>query len=164
MGSGAGGALLSTVTAYPELRAVGVERAGDVVEELRNRAEAASVAPRVEVRHADAQHLTDEAVYPVCYWAQAFFPHGTREVTLAALRRALTPDGLLLVQELTPPPDASSPATLSATLDTLLADCRGIPPVASAESLTTELRTAGFTDVTVIPTPVGLLVVARKGG
>lgn len=164
VGSGVGGALLSTVTAYPALRAVGVEQAGDVVEELRNRAKAAAVASRMEVRHADAQHLTDEAVYPVCYWAQAFFPHGTREVTLAALRRALTPDGLLLVQELTPPPDASSPAPLGATLDALVADCRDIPPVASAESLTAELRTAGFTDVTVTPTPVGRLVLARNGG
>lgn len=164
VGSGVGGALLSTVTAYPELRAVGVERAGDVVEELRNRAEAADVASRVEIRHADARHLDDEAVYTVCYWAQAFFPHGTREVTLAAIRRALTPDGLLLVQELTPPPDDSSPATPSASLDALLADCRGIPPVASAESLTTELRTAGFTDVQVVPTPVGRLVLARNGG
>ncbi|MBA5226044.1 MULTISPECIES: class I SAM-dependent methyltransferase [Streptomyces] len=162
VGSGIGGALLSTLTAYPALHAVAVERAADVAEELRDRAEAADVASRLDIRRTDARHLDDEAAYTVCYWAQAFFPHDARADTLAAIRRALTPDGLLLAQELAPPPDDSPSARLSAALDALVADGRGIPPVVRAESLAEEFRTAGFTDVKVIPTPVGRLVLARR--
>lgn len=162
VGSGIGGALLSTLTAYPALHAVAVERAADVAEELRDRAEAADVASRLDIRRTDARHLDDEAAYTVCYWAQAFFPHDARADTLAAIRRALTPDGLLLAQELAPPPDDSPSARLSSALDALVADGRGIPPVVRAESLAEEFRTAGFTDVKVIPTPVGRLVLARR--
>ncbi|MFH7340818.1 SAM-dependent methyltransferase [Streptomyces sp. KHY 26] len=158
VGSGVGGALLSTLTTYPALRAVGVERAGDVVKELRERAEDAGVDSRLEIRHTDAQELDDEAVYNVCYWAQAFFPQHTRETTLAAIRRALAPGGLLLVQELAAPAD-----DLCSFLDALVADCRGVPPVVSAEDLAAELRTGGFTDVQVVPTPVGRLVLGRRG-
>ncbi|MER8160846.1 class I SAM-dependent methyltransferase [Streptomyces sp. NPDC094472] len=158
VGSGIGGALLSTLTTYPALRAVGVERAGDVVKELRERAEDAGVLSRLEIRHTDAQELDDEAVYGVCYWAQAFFPQHTRETTLAAIRRALAPGGLLLVQELAAPAD-----DLGSFLDALVADCRGVPPVVRAEDLAAELRAGGFTDVEVVSTPVGRLVLGRRG-
>ncbi|MEV4807769.1 hypothetical protein AB0K18_47915 [Nonomuraea sp. NPDC049421] len=55
LGSGIGGALLTTLTMFPELRAVGVERAEDVVKELRERAEAAAVTSRLEIRCADSR-------------------------------------------------------------------------------------------------------------
>ncbi|MEU5629778.1 MULTISPECIES: SAM-dependent methyltransferase [Streptomyces] len=91
VGSGVGGALLTTLTMFPQLRAVGVERADDIVRELRRRAEAAGVASRMEIRRADARELSDEAVCEVAYRAQALFPRVARASTLAAVRRALVP-------------------------------------------------------------------------
>ncbi|SEG82803.1 Methyltransferase domain-containing protein [Actinacidiphila yanglinensis] len=163
VGSGVGGALLAGLTLYPELRAVGVERAGDVVDELRERAEAAGVTSRLEIRQIDAQGIVDEAVYEVAYWAQAFFPRDARAATLAAVRRALVPGGLLLVQELLPPVQETPDTRLSAALDALVAESRGVPPVRTAEELATELRNADFDDVQVTVTPVGRLVVGRRG-
>ncbi|MEV5815915.1 SAM-dependent methyltransferase [Streptomyces mutabilis] len=163
VGSGVGGAVLSALVEYPALRAVTVERASDVVEELRQRAQAAGVAARLDIRHSNAQELDDDAVYGVCYWAQAFFPSHTRESTLAAIRRALAPGGLLLAQELAAPADDSTSARLGASLDALVADCRGVPPVVSAEDLAAELRAGGFTGVEVVPTAVGRLVLGRRG-
>lgn len=163
VGGGVGGAVLSALVEYPALRAVTVERASDVVEELRQRAQAAGVAARLDIRHSNAQELDGDAVYGVCYWAQAFFPSHTRESTLAAIRRALTPGGLLLAQELAAPADDSTSARLGASLDALVADCRGVPPVVSAEDLAAELRAGGFTRVEVVPTPVGRLVLGRRG-
>jgi SAM-dependent methyltransferase len=163
IGSGVGGALLTTLTMFPELRAVGVERAGDVVKELRERAEAAGVTSRLEIRYADAQELDDEAAYEVAYWAQAFFPRDARAITLAAARRALVPGGLLLVQELAPPTQDTPETRLRSALDALVTDFRGVPPVRTAEELAAELRDGGFEDVRVTPTPIGRLVLGRRG-
>ncbi|MEV4477821.1 SAM-dependent methyltransferase [Nonomuraea salmonea] len=162
IGSGIGGALLTTLTMFPELRAVGVERAEDVVKELRERAEAAGVTSRLEIRCADAQEIDDEAAYEVAYWAQAFFPDDARAVTLEAARRALVPGGLLLVQELTPPAQDAPEARLHSALDALVADSRGVPPVRTAEELAAELRDGGFEDVEVTTTPIGRLVLGRR--
>ncbi|MFE5113672.1 SAM-dependent methyltransferase [Streptomyces sp. NPDC056663] len=163
VGSGIGGALLASLTMFPALRAVGVERADDVVKELRERAEAAGVTSRLEIRQADAQELDDETVHEVAYWAQAFFPRDARATTLAAVRRALVPGGLLLVQELSPPAQDSPDAHLHSALDALVADSRGVLPVRTAEELAAELRNGGFEDVQVTATPVGRLVVGRRG-
>ncbi|MGV9504048.1 SAM-dependent methyltransferase [Streptomyces tendae] len=163
VGSGVGGALLTTLTMFPQLRAVGVERADDVVKELRRRAEAAGVASRVELRCADARELSDEAVCEVAYWAQAFFPRDARASTLAAVRRALVPGGLLMVQELTPSAQDTPEAQLHSALDALVAESRGVHPVRTAEELAAELRAGGFEDVQVAASPVGRLVMGRRG-
>ncbi|MFE7438996.1 SAM-dependent methyltransferase [Streptomyces chartreusis] len=163
VGSGVGGALLAALTAFPELRAVGIERAGDVVEELWKRAQAAGVSSRLEIRHADAQDLDDEGVYTVSYWAQAFFPRDARATTLAAVRRALVPGGLVLVQELVPQSQNTLDSRLRAALEALVADSRGVPPALVAEELATELRDGGFVDVQVVVSPIGRLVVGRRG-
>ncbi|MFE0416060.1 SAM-dependent methyltransferase [Streptomyces tendae] len=163
VGSGVGGALLTTLTMFPQVRAVGVERADDVVRELRRRAEAAGVASRVEIRCADARELSDEAACEVAYWAQAFFPRDARASTLAAVRRALVPGGLLMVQELTPPAQDTPKARLHSALAALVAESRGVHPVHTAEELAAELRDGGFEDVRVAVSPVGRLVMGRRG-
>lgn len=91
LGSGAGGALLSTLAMFPGLRAVGVEVVGAVAHELRARAADSGVADRVEIHAADASELTLESEFGACYWAQAFFAPHTRAGTLEAVRRALRP-------------------------------------------------------------------------
>ncbi|WP_134655067.1 class I SAM-dependent methyltransferase [Streptomyces sp. H23] len=163
VGSGTGGFLLANLAMFPKLRAVGVERAGDVVEELVKRAETAGVTDRLKVRHIDAQELADEAVYEVAYWAQAFFPRGSRAATLACVRNALVPGGILLVQELPSQAQDAPDARLLSALDALVTDSRGVPPVRTAEELTAELEDGGFEETQVLETALGRIAVGRRG-
>lgn len=163
VGSGTGGFLLANLAMFPKLRAVGIERAGDVVEELRKRAETAGVADRLEIRHIDAQELADKAVYEVAYWAQAFFSRDSRAATLASLRSALVPGGILLVQELPSQTQDSPDARLFSALDALVTDSRDVPPVRTAEELAAEMRDGGFEETHVVETALGRVAVGRRG-
>ena len=78
VGSGVGGALLTTLDLFTGLRAVGVEIAPEVTADLTARARDLGVADRVDIRTADARRLDDESTFTACYWAQAFFPAGAR--------------------------------------------------------------------------------------
>lgn len=73
VGSGVGGALLTTLSLFPKLHAVGAEIVPAVATETRARAEEAGVGSRVEVRAVDARTLEDQSTFAVCYWAQGFF-------------------------------------------------------------------------------------------
>jgi SAM-dependent methyltransferase len=115
------------------------------------------VADRVEVRCVDARDLDDEASFTACFWAQAFFPADARAATLAAILRALRPDGLLLVQEVLPP----QPATVRAQLDQLFFRQLDAAVGVSAEALAAEADAAGFRDARIIESPLGRLVLAH---
>ncbi|GAB3570835.1 hypothetical protein GCM10027445_25110 [Amycolatopsis endophytica] len=162
VGSGVGGALLTTLALFPELRAVGAEIVPEVAAETRRRAKAVGVDSRVEVRAVDARLLEDESAFAVCYWAQGFFPDGTRADVLEAVLRALRPDGLLLMQETFPPTTAQDGATTRVALDRLVHRRQNIAFGLAAEDLLAEAEAAGFGDLRVIDSPVGRLVVARK--
>ncbi|QWF78122.1 SAM-dependent methyltransferase [Amycolatopsis sp. CA-230715] len=158
VGSGVGGALLTTATLFDELRAVGVEIVAETAAESRRRAREAGVASRVEIRTADARTLTDEGAFTVSYWAQAFFPADTRAEVLAAIFRALRPDGLLLMQELFPRDEP----TTGTRLDQLFYRQQNLAFGLSADALVTEAAAAGFEDARILDSPVGKLVLARK--
>jgi SAM-dependent methyltransferase len=162
VGSGVGGALLTTLTLFGELRAVGVEIVPEVAAALGRRAQDAGVEDRVDIRNVDARDLRDESVFTVSYWAQAFFPAETRADTLAAVVRALRPDGLLLMQELFPPQTGQDKPTTRAALDRLSARQQHIAFGLSAEDLADEGRAAGLRDARIIDSPVGRLVTLRK--
>lgn len=164
VGSGVGGALLTTLTLFDELRAVGVEIVPEIAAESRRRAHEAGVASRVEIRAADASTLDDESAFTVSYWAQAFFPTGTRAEVLAAIFRALKPEGLLLMQELFPPADDGDDPTTGSLLDELFYRQQNIAFGCSAEALAAEAGAAGFEDPQIIDSPVGKLVLVRKPG
>jgi SAM-dependent methyltransferase len=162
VGSGVGGALLTTLTLFDGLRAVGVEVVPEVAAEARLRAQQAGVAGRVEIRQADARGLDDEGVFAVCYWAQAFFPSYARDATLAAIVRALRPDGLLLLQELVPAPAGEGEPGPRVRLDQLFYRRHGVDFEASAESLAAEATAAGFGDVQIVASPLGRRILTRK--
>ncbi|WP_143249813.1 SAM-dependent methyltransferase [Amycolatopsis sacchari] len=159
VGSGKGGALLTTLTAFPGLRAVGVESVPEVIEETRRRAENAGVADRVELRAIDARDLKDVSEFAVCYWAQAFFATEARADTLARIFDALRPGGLLLVQEILP---QQAEPTVRVRLDLLFHRQQGTDFGRSAEALAEELSAAGFADPRIAATPAGRLVLAKK--
>jgi SAM-dependent methyltransferase len=162
VGSGVGGALLTTLALFDELRAVGVEIVPEVAAEARRRARDAGVADRVEIRDIDARTLHDDSAFAVCYWAQPFFSAGAREATLAVIFRALQPDGLLLMQELFPPLDTQQEAPIRALLDQLFYRQENASFGLSAGTLATEAGAAGFHDPQVIDSPLGRLVLVRK--
>ncbi|WP_434453337.1 SAM-dependent methyltransferase [Lentzea sp. E54] len=159
VGSGIGGVLLTTLTLFDKLRAVGVEIVPEVAAELGKRAEEAEVAGRAEIRAVDARTLTDVEKFEVSFWAHEFFPVETRADTLAVILRALRPGGLLLVQELFPPRE--EPTTRTA-LDRLFFEQQRTAFGRSAEELADEGRAAGFQEADIIATPLGRLVMLRK--
>lgn len=159
VGSGVGGALLTTLALHDGLRAVGVEVVPAVAAELTARAADAGVADRLDVRVTDARELPDADAFEVCYWAQAFFPAEARAGTLAAIRRALRPGGLLLVQELFPAQD--DPGTRGA-LDRLFHRRQRVAFGVSAEDLAAEGTTAGFDEPEIVDSPLGRLVLLRR--
>lgn len=158
VGSGVGGALLTTLALFPELRAVGVEMVPEVAAETRVRAEEAGVADRVEIRAVDARAITDESAFTVCYWAQGFFPAATRGDVLKVIFRALRPGGLLLMQETFPPTAEQTVSTIRGRLDQLVRHRQNIASGLSAKDLITEAETAGFREPRVVDSPAGRLV------
>ncbi|GHF40890.1 SAM-dependent methyltransferase [Amycolatopsis bartoniae] len=158
LGSGVGGALLTSLALYPRLRAVGVELVPEVAAELRDRAREAGLGDRVEIREADATGLRDEAEFAAAFWAQPFFPDSSRDAVLAVIFRALRPGGLLLLQELVPQQETTTRTLLDRLFDTR----RGITYGRSAEDLAVEATGAGFADAEIAMSPLGRLVLARR--
>lgn len=164
VGSGVGGALLTTLTLFDELRAVGVEIVPEIAAETRRRARDAGVADRLEVRAVDARALNEESAFTVSFWAQPFFSTGARAATIATIFHALRPDGLLLMQELFPPLAAQDEPSMRAQLDQLFYRQQNASYGISAETLATEAGEAGFQEAEIIASPAGRVVLARKPG
>lgn len=162
VGSGIGGALLTSLQLFETLRAVGVEIVPEVADELSRRTKDAGVSDRTDIRNMNAVSLRDESVFTACFWAQPFFPVDVRADTLAAIFRALRPDGLLLVQELFPPLTTQDEPSTRAQLDRLFFRQLNMAYGMSAEELVVEGRTAGFRDARIAETPLGRLVLLHK--
>ncbi|MBB4689004.1 SAM-dependent methyltransferase [Amycolatopsis jiangsuensis] len=160
VGSGVGGFLLTTTSLFDRLHAVGVEVVEEVAAELRSRAHQAGLAERVEIRTLDARELTDEGTFAASFWAQPFFAAEARPGTLAAIRRAVRPGGLLLMQELFPP--LTEQAGSRDRLDQLFHRRQGATFGRSAEELAAEAVAAGFRDPEIVETPLGRLVAVRR--
>ncbi len=107
IGCGAANALLSLLATPPKLSAVGVEIDGGAVALARRRARELGVEDRVELRHADARTLAEEASFDSANWSQQFFPAEDREEVLAAALRALKPGGYLLATMFGEPPGSA---------------------------------------------------------
>jgi SAM-dependent methyltransferase len=162
VGSGVGGAVLTALSVFDRLRAVAVEIVPEVAAELSARAQQAGVSDRLEVRAVNAAELQDESTFEVCFWAQPFFTAEVRSGVLAAVLRALRPDGILIMQELFPPVQAQDSPTARAYLDQLFYRQLGLSYGLSAEDLAAEAKAAGFQDPEIAASPLGRLVTLRK--
>ena len=159
VGVGIGGELLTALLQFGDLRAVGIEIVPAVAAEAQRRALRIGVADRVDIRAMDARALPDRSAFPVAYWAQPFFPTEARAATLAAIFRALQPDGVLLMQELFPPPAAPS---LRQLLDRLFYQQQNMSWGRSAEALADEATAAGFDRARIVDSALGRQIVVRK--
>lgn len=168
LGCGVGGLLLGFATAFPALRAVGIELEPPIAAEARRRARAAGLAERVEVRQGDALDLAETGAYDSAVWAQQFFPAATRAAALAVVLRALRPGGFLLVPTFVggePPADDAalrSPAGQAYALGRLRFGTWGVP-ARSADELREEVAAAGFSFERAVPFTIASLLIFGRG-
>lgn len=162
VGCGVACASLTFASLVPEMRTVAVELVPAVAAEAARRAAALGVADRVEIRRMDARDLAERDEFGGAFWAQPFFPESSRAATLAAIRRALRPGGLLFAQEMeVEPADEGRPAYL---LRRLAFRGLGVPFGPTAEQLSAEAVAAGFEPVRIATTDFGRLVITRRPG
>lgn len=164
IGCGAANALLSLLAALPKLSAVGVEIDGGAIALARRRARELGVDDRVELRHADARDLAEEASFDSANWSQQFFPTEGRREVLAAAWRALKPGGYLLATMFGDPPGSAEalrePAGRSYALDRLAYGGWGVP-VLGVEELREQVEGAGFEVLRTASPPPNPLMVSR---
>jgi hypothetical protein len=74
LGCGVAGVLLGIVHRYPDMRAVGVDIAPDVVEVAQAHAQELGVSDRTRFVECDARTYTDVEPFDIVFWGQFFFP------------------------------------------------------------------------------------------
>ncbi|MFI6169083.1 SAM-dependent methyltransferase [Nocardia sp. NPDC051052] len=146
LGCGIAGAIVSFLHTYPQLTAVGIDIADDVLEVARTRARALGVADRATFHNADATSYRDPDPFDVVFWPQTFYPEPSRADALATVYANLRPGGLLVTPIAPPPPDTDHP-TDGRALEPLLRAMWGIRE-RSFEQVRTELAGAGFVEIT----------------
>lgn len=147
LGCGVAGGLLSLLRAYPNITAVGVEIAADLVEEARRRAVILGVNDRVVFWQGDARDFREQEAFDYVFWSQFFFPVSTRLPALQTAFNALKPGGVLIA------PMQGDPSVINEHLHTeagqaytrsrVMFGSWGIPPQTRQE-LQQELEQAGF--------------------
>jgi protein-L-isoaspartate O-methyltransferase len=150
LGCGVAGGLLSTLCAYPNTTAVGVEIAPDLVEEARHRAVALGVNDRVVFWQGDARNFNEREAFDYIFWSQFYFPPASRPPVLQVALPALKPGGVLIA------PVQGDSSVISEQLHTeagqaytrsrVIFGSWGIPAQTSHE-LQQELEAAGFENI-----------------
>jgi SAM-dependent methyltransferase len=160
-GCGVATTALTLARIYPESRVVGIDVVPAVIAEAEVRAETLGVADRAEFRCVDAQEFEADNSFDAAFWAQPFFPESARAGTLAAIRRALRPGGLLVLQEMAVEP--TNPAALPGyTLRRLTARSTGHLYGTTAEALIVEAEAAGFELVRIARSEGDRYVIMRR--
>ena len=97
LGCGDGSWLLRALQLHPGLTATGVDLSGHGFDATRARAQAAGVADRLDLQHADARAFVAAEPVDAVLCVGATHAFGGLEPTLADVRRHLAPDGVVLV-------------------------------------------------------------------
>lgn len=154
LGCGVAGMLLGTLRHYPDLHAVGVDIAPDLLDVARTRARELGVGDRVRFVACDARTYTDPEPFDLVFWSQFFFPTGTRAATLRNAFASLRPGGLFVCPVL---------AADRRPLDSLVTGRWGVPAV-SGTDLAAEVTAAGFVDPHEYHGNLAVTVIARRPG
>lgn len=163
-GCGAGRDLLRVAVMYPNVTVVGYEILPHVLEQSRQLAASLGIEDRVELRLEDVQTTTAQAEFDTIVWSQMFFPPETRPATIASLKRALKPGGLLAMPLMADLPDPEKiEATLAAQAQLLasLAFPRWSIYWRPSAEIQTELEGAGFAHLHTLPHPRTTFLVMR---
>lgn len=170
LGAGAGYAVVHYAARFPRARIVGLEYDGASVELARQAVAAAALGERVEIRHADANLLAEDAVYDLVTLNIALHEMGGEPEfrnVLARARQALKPGGTIAVSEL-PYPD-SPRAYREEPVLRMLAGVQVHEAIVGCGAITRNqlralLEEAGFADVRVAeqPLPTRFMMLAER--
>ena len=171
LGCGAGRDLLHIAALYPKVTVVGVDISGEALEQVRQQADALGIAGRVHLQLRDARSVAELARYDTVVWSQMYFPPETRAETAQVARRALKPEGYLLLPLQAEPPATPealrTPGGQQVAFSRLAYRAWGLGWY-SAQEVRTEMEGAGFEVVRVVPHPrtdyMMLRVRATAGG
>jgi len=159
IGCGSGQLCLALARRFPTARLIGVEFDPPSVEQARCAVQDAGLQHRIQVRHADANHLAERDTYQLVVMNRSLHEVGGPDQHLNVLRRshdALLAGGWTIVSELPYPdneddyrtnPDARRLAGVQ--LHEAIVGCTMI----TTSQLTTLMRDAGYDDVRVIDQP-----------
>ncbi|MEU0843075.1 class I SAM-dependent methyltransferase [Streptomyces sp. NPDC005962] len=163
LGCGVAGMLLGTLVAYPDMTAVGVDVAPDLLDTARARAERLGVADRVQFVEADATTYQHDKPVDIVFWSQFFFPAASRRAALDNAFARLRPGGLLVCPVLPGQDQDPTSRSIAAQQSSLLALLiRDWAPIQSFEELADEITGAGFADIRQNHGNVLLTMTARR--
>jgi predicted O-methyltransferase YrrM len=166
VGAGGGWSTIALARAYPRARFDGVDVDRPSVDAAAENAAAAGLADRVEFRVADGAGVGvtgDEPLYDVAFAFECVHDMAAPVEVLAAVRRAVRPDGLVIVmdeavgEEFTAPGDELERLMYGFSLFVCLPDGRSSGPSAATgtvmrpRTLEDYARRAGFGGVEVLP-------------
>jgi SAM-dependent methyltransferase len=157
LGCGVGGGFLSTVQAYPNIVALGVELSPDLLEVAKQRTLTLGLGERVSFWQGDAQNFTTEKEFDYVWWSQFFFPPATRAKVIKAAVQALRPSGFMIAPVMANP--SLSDEQLQSAMgqaymrNRVLFGSWGIPAV-DIQELQQELEAGGFVNLRSFSTPL----------
>ena len=148
LGSGVGGGLIALIRAYPKTTGVGVELAGDLLEEARQSIAFCDLEDRITLHNEDASTFdAPPQAFVLARWSQFYFPEASRAATLRVAYRALKPGGFLVA------PCLAEPSILDTNLRSEVGKryslgrayyrAWGVPEL-SGQDLQNEIEEAGF--------------------
>jgi predicted O-methyltransferase YrrM len=168
VGCGGGWSTISLARAYPEAQLEGVDVDAPSVQAATANAAAAGLADRVRFRLADGAELRadgEDALYDAAFAFECVHDMAAPVDVLAAVRRAVRPDGLVIVmdeavaEEFTAPGDELERLMYGFSLFVCLPDGRSSSPSAATgtvmrpRTLEDYARRAGFDGIDVLPVP-----------
>ena len=149
---------------YPNVTVVGYEILPHVLEHSRQLAASLGLGERVEFRLEDVQTATAQTEFDTIVWSQMFFPPETRPATIASLKRALKPSGLLimpLIADLPALEKIEATLPVQAQLLASLAYSRWDMYYRPSVEIRAELERVGFAHLHTLPHPRTPFVVMR---
>ncbi len=160
VGTGVGWLAVALARAYPQAKVLGIDIFQPALDLAAANVAGSDVAGRVELRRLDVRELAAEPMFGAAWLPLPFLPEQIVPDALAAVHRALVPDGWLLAGTFAP----GGPDRLSELLMDLRTVRSGGRPW-TADELIPLLADAGYVDVTSIPrtwpAPVHLVVGRR---
>ena len=163
VGCGAGWSSIAMARAYPDLSLEGWDVDGPSIELARANAVEAGLEDRLAFRATDASHLKDRA-YDAIFAFECIHDMAQPVATLTHLRRAIRPDGAVIIMDeavapsFAPPGDDLERLMYGFSLLVCLPDGMSSRPSAATgtvmreETLRSYAREAGFADCEVVPT------------
>jgi precorrin-6B methylase 2 len=148
VGTGMGGIAIVACSFLPNLHAVGLEPQDAPLTEARQNITTVGLADQIELRKERVEDMTDQDMFDLVYFPQAFMSDDVVKLGLQNIWKALRPSGWLIVQTIAVP-GMELPAALSRLRDTLMGGDARVPSQVEAM-----LSDAGFTSISTIPSSI----------